>query len=349
MKLILASLLALTVLFEPAACVRVSGKYSSRWGSYVSAQRLSFHDASSELKAFATYSQNMEYINNWNSNSQNTYKLKENQFTHLTNAEMRSTILMPSRPVPVRTSSGVKQAAAPKVSLTLKPLVNYTEYFGPARNQGNCGSCYTFAAAGVVEAQFAITYGGELNLSEEQLLDCTFDDSVYSHNQGCDGGDSFYTFAYIRENGICGESAYPYESFGITENSGNGYTGPCRTDIIESCNPIKIKNYGLVTMGDETVLAGFIQLYGPVTIYIDASPDSLRFYSSGIFHDPVCSNTVTNHAVIAVGFGSFGPGQDYWIVRNSWGDWGMNGYILIARNKNNTCGVASSPFYAHFT
>ena len=94
-------------------------------------------------------------------------------------------------------------------------------------------------------------------------------------------------------------------------------------------------------MGDENVLAGYIQLYGPVTIYvswlqpefeinlngqikmfylmtvikIDAGLTSFRFYENGIFSDPACSNKKTNHAVIAVGFGSFGPGQDYWIVR----------------------------------
>ena len=70
-----------------------------------------------------------------------------------------------------------------------------------------------------------MAFGGKLDLSEEQLLDCTFSGRSDQLNLGCDGGDSFYTFAYIRENGICGETVYPYESFGITENSGNGYVG----------------------------------------------------------------------------------------------------------------------------
>ena len=146
MKLILASVLALAVLFIGAAdAVRVGGKYATRWGSYVQRNGLTFQSSAAELKTYATYSANLDYINSWNSNPENTFKLKETQFTHLSTQEMRKQVLMPNRPVTQASSTG-KQASAPRVGLNLKPLVNWTDYFGPAKNQGYCGSCYTFAA-----------------------------------------------------------------------------------------------------------------------------------------------------------------------------------------------------------
>lgn len=41
------------------------------------------------------------------------------------------------------------------------------------------------------------------------------------------------------------------------------------------------------------------------------------------------------------------PGQPYWLVRNSWNvDWGAGGYIAMARNHNNMCGIATDAVFA---
>ena len=56
-----------------------------------------------------------------------------------------------------------------------------------------------------------------------------------------------------------------------------------------------------------------------------------------------------NHAVLVVGYGidnSSTTVPDYWIAKNSYGTgWGDNGYIYMARNQNNSCGIASHASY----
>lgn len=70
------------------------------------------------------------------------------------------------------------------------------------------------------------------------------------------------------------------------------------------------------------------------------------FHSQGIFTGP-CS-TALNHAVLIVGYGSEN-GVDYWIVKNSWGkSWGMNGYMHMLRNSNDSYGVCGINMLASF-
>lgn len=63
-----------------------------------------------------------------------------------------------------------------------------------------------------------------------------------------------------------------------------------------------------------------------------------------------CVNPIFNRGVcvqvLVVGYGTDEEGGDYWLVKNSWGrSWGDLGYIKMARNKNNHCGIASAASY----
>uniref|UniRef100_A0A914YHZ5 Peptidase C1A papain C-terminal domain-containing protein n=1 Tax=Panagrolaimus superbus TaxID=310955 RepID=A0A914YHZ5_9BILA len=87
---------------------------------------------------------------------------------------------------------------------------------------------------------------------------------------------------------------------------------------------------------------------GPIGVAIDASHDSFQMYHSGVYFEPECGNSseALDHRVLVVGYDTHPEFGDYWIVKNSWTEgWGDKGYILMARNKDNHCGIATRTSY----
>lgn len=209
----------------------------------------------------------------------------------------------------------------------------------PVKNQGQCGSCWAFSTTGSLEGQHFLATGELLSLSEQQLVDC----SKKYNNEGCNGGLMDNAFKYIKENGgLMSEEAYPYK----------GKEGKCHFDpkkAVANCTGfIDVKS------GDEDALKEAVATVGPVSIAIDVTEDKFMLYKDGVFVDDTCENGQDNlnHGVLVVGYGTSDDlrkskeGLDFWIVKNSWGPkWGEDGYIRMARNKNNMCGVSTSASY----
>lgn len=203
----------------------------------------------------------------------------------------------------------------------------------PVKDQGHCGSCWAFSSTGALEGQHYLKTGNLISLSEQNLVDC----SKKYGNMGCDGGLMANAFRYIRENhGVDTENSYPYEA----------HDDKCR--FKSKTVGADDKGYVEIPSGDERRLKQAIALKGPVSVAIDASQESFRLYESGVYDEPNCGNAEEDldHGVLIVGYGTDPIHGDYYLVKNSWSElWGQSGYIKMARNRENQCGIATSAVY----
>ncbi|XP_029355651.1 cathepsin L1 isoform X2 [Echeneis naucrates] len=203
-------------------------------------------------------------------------------------------------------------------------------YVTEVKDQGYCGSCWAFSTTGAIEGQLYKRTGQLVSLSEQNLVDCSRSYGTY----GCSGAWMANAYDYVVSNGLQATNTYPYTSVD---------SQPCYYD--SRLAVAHIKDYRFIPKGDEQALADAVATIGPITVAIDADHSSFLFYSSGIYDEPQCNPNNLSHAVLLVGYGSEG-GQDYWIIKNSWGSsWGEGGYMRMIRDGRNTCGIASYALY----
>lgn len=318
----------------------VAAKASSpSWEEYKVRYGLSFN-GNEDLDRGAIYEKNVQFIEASNQ-ATDAYTLAVNKFAHFTTDEFQA-IYTGESSEDTDTDAAAMPAFGQEESVADVPSeVDWsqdTNVVGPVEDQGSCGSCWAFAAAGETAMIYALETGTLLVLSKEQLVNCAADAWDVPGTGGCNGGLSSLTWqagGFYPTNGACLESAYPYTAT----------DGPCQTSCVPVIPPGAIVGYVGVTRGFDNIKAGLMDR--PLKVSVNA--DSVwHSYASGIAEASECY-TGTNHAVIAVGY----DGDSYVKIRNSWGpDWGLGGYIHIG--MNNTCETGPfslfyrTPYYPQF-
>jgi len=278
-----------------------------------------------ETHRYNVFKSNLDFVNSWDAEARG-FTVAINKFADLSAQEFASIyngMRIERQYEPVAQKEVVKSGVT-------GDIVNWVNKGAvtPIKNQGQCGSCWSFSSTGSMEGAKFLATGNLVSLSEQNLVDC----STSQGNQGCNGGLMDYAFEYVISNGgLDTEASYPYTA-----------TGPNNCQYNPANSAETLSSYKDVTSGDENALETAANTQ-PVSVAIDASNNSFQLYSSGVYYEPNCSSTSLDHGVLVVGYGTDNSGTDYWLVKNSWGtDWGMNGYIEMSRNKNNNCGIATA-------
>ncbi|XP_072453037.1 procathepsin L-like [Notamacropus eugenii] len=314
-----------------AAAPQLNRTLDAKWEQWKSQHGRTYKGNEEDDWRRATWEKNLRMIEMHNlqySSGKHSFWMEMNKFGDMTNEEFRQAM-----------NGFTQKSFQGKTNGTLfhEPLfeqvpesVDWRDkgYVTAVKDQGLCGSCWAFSATGSLEGQWFRKTGKLVSLSEQNLMDCSWDEG----NEGCNGGFVDNAFEYVKRNGgIDTEESYPYKA-----TYGSCHYQPEYSSAI-------VTGYVDLPSGNERILAKALATMGPISVAVDAAHESFRFYHSGVYYEPKCSSEALDHAMLAVGYDvNRETGEKYWIVKNSWGEeWGDKGYILMARDQNNHCGIAT--------
>lgn len=182
------------------------------------------------------------------------------------------------------------------------------------RDQGDCGSCWTYSTVAVLQDAISLIDKRDVDLSEQYLLSCN------TKGFSCNGGDFIHDMHV--NPGAAYEEDFPYVGKKVACKQG------LRHDYrLSSWAYVPTKNESSPPEINEIKAA--IYQYGPISAAV-AVNDAFNSYRSGVFNK--CDSTPANHAIVLVGWDD---DTQSWILKNSWGTgWGEKGYMRIRYGCN---------------
>ncbi len=199
-----------------------------------------------------------------------------------------------------------------------------------AKHQGSCGSCWAFAAAGALESVLMIYDDRDINISEQQAINCNYD------SYGCDGGWMTSAYRIWRDKGAFLDQDFPY-----TKDDSD----PCQ---LEGYDPVTTVSGWVSVPANQEMLKRAL-LVSPLATGFHAYSD-FQHYRDGVYEHE--GSDRINHAVLLVGWDDE---LGAWIIKNSWGGgWGIGGFAYIAydccqvgRYTHRVQAPATSPVMIH--
>jgi len=319
------------------------GYYEEKFVNWLQTHKLNTPTGSTFVNWLQNFANNDDVIETHNA-KKSTYKLGHNKYSHMSNEEFRDYMKLGLD----RPASGVKASfvhEAPKDLKSTPASIDWTTLGAvtPVKDQGQCGSCWSFSSTGAMEGAYFNKHGSLESMSEQNFVDC---DTLFNggRDHGCNGGLMDNAFNWANKNGgVCSEADYPYVS-GTTKTSGTCSDSSCKNSAFAPSSFTDV-----ASNSDDAMMSALAQQ--TVAIAIQADDISFQLYSSGVYTADCGTNL--DHGVLAVGYGTL-DGEDYYKVKNSWGEgWGQDGYILMGRGSQynrgaGQCGMLSEASYPNF-
>lgn len=292
--------------------------YIAKFGkSYATREEYAFR-----LDQFSVTENFIKEINSSQSDSVHAH----NKFSDMTRAEYRS--FLGYRPAFTDSVTEFSNQTVPDWTVGW----NWADHgaVNPVKDQGQCGSCWSFSSTGALEGAWFLKSGQLLSFSEQELVDCV------KTCFGCGGGNQTLAFHYWTTHFPMSETSYPYTAT----------NGVCQYNVNDSYSNIQV----LGTIQVQTDNAAALQAASyqqPIAVSIEADTYYFQTYSSGVLTDAAQCGTSLDHAVLSTGYGRLN-GNDFFMVKNSWGtSWGDNGYVRIGAQATGSgvCGVQMAPVY----
>ena len=279
-------------------------------------------------KEFCKFAKKVEEIN---SNKDATYLAVNNFMSILTEVERNSYLGLniTGHEVSGDFLMAFQEDNTADIELQVASSRDYSKKISDVKDQGGCGSCWTYAATAALEGEIYFTTGEtKVSLSEQEYMECS------TRRDGCQGGWMEDCYAYsIKNDRIAPTSAYRYTGKDSMQCQASGKANALTETNTRLTRNVEIKGDSqLLKFADKHIVSVAIEVV-----------NSFHGYAGGVYNEKNCNNQA-NHAVAVVGYGKQGNSK-FWKIRNSWGKgWGDKGYILMSRDINNQCLIST---YSH--